>query len=326
MPGAEGRYEWQGHRSLTDLPHSFNPPQHFLATANHNILPPDYRRELGYEWAAPYRFNRIAEVLGAADRKFTLTDFQRLQHDESSLPARELTRLLREAKATPPDLQPYVTLLSNWDCVLGKDSAAAALYEVWLTKLRPAIFKAHLPTNAWTLVSGNISLVKVIEVLKNPNPRWFGPEARAGRDAVLFRTLEQAVTENTTKLGQDPARWRWGSLHRAPFKHSLATDDKRRAVLDLPAVERGGDAFTVNATGGADFQQTAGASFRGILDLEDWDRSVASSVPGQSGQPSSQHYGDLLPLWAEGRYFPLLFSREKVEAAAKERLVLEPMR
>jgi penicillin amidase len=51
---------------------------------------------------------------------------------------------------------------------------------------------------------------------------------------------------------------------------------------------------------------------------------VATSVPGQSGQPGSPHYGDLLPLWAEGRYFPLLFSREKIEAASEERLILEP--
>jgi hypothetical protein len=30
-------------------------------------------------------------------------------------------------------------------------------------------------------------------------------------------------------------------------------------------------------------------------------------------------------LWADGRYFPLLYSREKVEKMAKERLVIEPM-
>ena len=61
------------------------------------------------------------------------------------------------------------------------------------------------------------------------------------------------------------------------------------------------------------------------LDVADWDRSVATSVPGQSGQPGSPHYGDLLPLWADGKYFPLLFSREQVEKQSKNRLVLEPL-
>jgi penicillin G amidase len=94
----------------------------------------------------------------------------------------------------------------------------------------------------------------------------------------------------------------------------------------LPSVEKGGDGNTVNNTNGPGFRQNHGASFREILDVRDWDRSVATSVPGQSGQPGSPHYGDLLPLWAEGRYFPLLYSRSKIEAAARARLTLEPLR
>ena len=97
-------------------------------------------------------------------------------------------------------------------------------------------------------------------------------------------------------------------------------------MFDLKPVSRGGDANTVNATGGARFIQRSGASFREILDLSDWDKSVAINVPGQSAQPESPHYGDLLPLWAEGKYFPLLFSRERIEKNAAERLLLEPKR
>jgi penicillin amidase len=121
-------------------------------------------------------------------------------------------------------------------------------------------------------------------------------------------------------------KWRWGDLHFAEFKHPLSTDDARRAVFDLTSISRGGDGNTVNATAGAKFIQRSGASFREILDLSDWDNSVAINVPGQSGQPESPHYGDLLQLWAEGKYFPLLFTREKIEKHTADRLVLEPKR
>jgi penicillin amidase len=82
----------------------------------------------------------------------------------------------------------------------------------------------------------------------------------------------------------------------------------------------------VNATGysGTSFDQDSGASYREILDLSDWDNSVAVNVPGQSGQPGSPHYSDLLPLWSEGRYFPLVYSREAVEQETTDRLVLQP--
>jgi penicillin amidase len=224
------------------------------------------------------------------------------------------------------ELKPFVELLTKWDCALSRDSAAAVLYEMWQPKLAPAVFKSHVPEKFWPLIAGRVSLEKTIRALKNPQPRWFGDNASSGRDAALLKTLSEAVAEAKSKLGPDPSRWRWGALHTASFRHQLSTTDARRAVFDLPSVERGGDSNTVFATGGPNFRQTHGASFREILDLADWDASVATSVPGQSGQPQSPHYGDLLPLWAEGKYFPLLYSRAKIEAQARERLTLEPAR
>jgi penicillin amidase len=161
-------------------------------------------------------------------------------------------------------------------------------------------------------------------VLEKPSARWFGADTQAGRDAVLFKTLDDAVREAQTKLGGDPAMWRWGALHTASFPHTLSTDDARRTLFDLGPVERDGDTFTVNMTGGANFKQSNGASFRQILDFANWDRSVAINVPGQSGQPASPHYADLLPLWKDGRYFPLLFSRPRIEEVSTEKLLLVP--
>ena len=82
----------------------------------------------------------------------------------------------------------------------------------------------------------------------------------------------------------------------------------------------------VQATGFADgsFEQTSGASYREILDLADWDHSVAINVPGQSGQPGSKHFDDLLPLWRSGQYFPLRYSRHAVDAVTTDRLILQP--
>ncbi|MBO0724158.1 MAG: penicillin acylase family protein [Blastocatellia bacterium] len=327
VPGAEGEYEWQGFLPVSELPQSFNPSKHFVATANHNILPPGYDKELGYEWANPIRFQRISEVLTSAKVKFNVADFEKLQHDEVSLPARELTAVLREAKGVKTELRPFVEMLTSWDCNLGKDSAAAALFEVWLPKLTPAVFKRRVPESAWRSVAGHLSLLKTIDALKNPSPQWFGEEdTRGARDAALLTSLEEAVKEAREQFGDDPSKWRWGKLHVAPFTHPLSTDDERRALFNLPSVERGGDANTVLATGGPGFRQSHGASFREILDVSDWDRSMATNVPGQSGQPGSKHYGDLLQLWAEGKYFPLLYSEKKVEATAKQRLTLEPAR
>ncbi len=72
------------------------------------------------------------------------------------------------------------------------------------------------------------------------------------------------------------------------------------------------------------FDQVGGATFRMILDVGEWDRSLAINSPGQSGVPSSPHFGDLLESWSQGETFPLLYSREKVDKATRQRFLLVP--
>lgn len=324
VPGSSGRYEWNGWLPLSELPRSYNPKKQFIATANHKIIPPGYKHEINFEWSAPFRFQRIEEILGKGNR-FSIEDFERLQHDETSLPARELVpHLLSALKRDSNTRMPYVhLLLKDWDYKLSANSVAAAVYEVWLQKLQTNFAALVVPSEAKSLVSAGSLLRTMMDTLKDQNIKTIGAKQML-KDALLIESLEQAVNELQSKLGSDPKKWRWGDLHLAEFKHPLATDDARREVFDLKSVPRGGDANTVNATGGARFIQRAGASFREILDLADWDNSVAINVPGQSGQPESRHYGNLLPLWAKGEYFPLLFSRGQIEKHAADRLVLEP--
>lgn len=149
----------------------------------------------------------------------------------------------------------------------------------------------------------------------------------AGRDALLVESLKQAVADLRERLGPDMGRWQHGQkkLKHALIRHPLspAVDAELRARLDVGPVPRGGYGSTVNNTGRGD-NQTSGASFRIIADTGDWDSSLGTSNPGQSGDPDSPHYRDLFELWARGKYFPVFFSRQKVESVAEERLVLEP--
>lgn len=309
VPGHTGRYEWEGFLPVRDLPQLYNPATHHVATANHNILPKGYPHAVGFEFAAPFRFRRIEEVLGRG-KKFTVEDFQRLQHDETSLPARELVGMLGERDS------PAVRLLKKWDYVLGKDSGAAALFEVWLRQLPVRYVQSQVAAEARPLVSRNLTMVTLLDLLR--------ATPAATRARILEESLETAVTAARTLLGEDMAAWRWGRVHTLTLRHPLSNSEERRRVLDLGPVGRGGDGNTPNATSGSGFQQGSGASYREVLDLADWDRSVFTSVPGQSGQPGSPHYADLLPLWAEGKYAPLAFTRKAVEKAARHRLVLEP--
>jgi penicillin amidase len=322
-PG-RGGYEWAGFVPAHELPHQFNPTAGFVATANHKMIPEGYPYKVGYEWAPPFRIRRITEVVEQArtsGRKLDVEDMERLQNDVVSLPARELVELLRHA--ANPDAS--VQILLRWDFVVSRDSAAAVLYEIWLQELTREVMKKIAPEKVWKMLD-DWAPSQVLGYLAQPSAELFGAKPEVQRDLVLRESLQAAVERLSKLEGPDPAKWSWGQLHVVWFRHPLDRTPGAEAGLDLGPMSRPGDGYTVNATGypGESFEQVSGASYREILDLSDWDHSLAINVPGQSGQPGSPHYSDLLPLWGEGKYFPLLYSRDAVEKEVTDRLVLEP--
>ena len=316
VPG-DGRFEWAGFVPFDLLPSAFNPPSGFIATANNNILPPNYTTPLNYEWMAPYRAERIAEQL-AGRSGWTRRDFERLQHDEYSTPAAMLVPVLVDAaaKAGRSD-DPAVKVLRRWNFTMSRDSVAPTVYAAWLKALGPRVIGARAKAAA-AAMDHAWDIPTLIWLVTHPD-KSFGPRPAAGRDTVVLKALDDAQADLIKRLGRNPSGWRWGALHQARFHHPVADG------FGLAAVPRGGDENTINATSSdGDYHQVDGASFRQILDLDDWDNSVATSTPGQSGQPGSPHYADLLPLWAEGKYFALPYSRHAVERATAHVLWLEP--
>ncbi len=325
VPG-DGRFEWDGYLPIRELPHIANPERGWWATANHNLIPQNYphRRAVAWTWSDPFRGDRIDEVLGSG-RKVTLADMMQLQHDELSIPARTLVPLLRDRASTDARVEEARTLLLGWDHVLAKESVAAGVYVAWERALGDAVEQHVLPAEV-RAVAGNVGLSRTIKWLLAPDGR-FGVDPIRARDSLLVASLEQAVRDLTQKLGPDIDGWQYG---QPGYKHALirhpmsgAVSAELRSRFDVGPAPRGGYAFTPNATGGGD-NQTSGASFRIITDLSDWDNTVGTNTPGQSGDPDSPHYRDLFPLWADGRYFPAFFSRAKIEAVTGERVTLVP--
>lgn len=312
VPGHTGRYSWSKFLDVEDLPQLVNPESGYIATANHNIVPDGYTHDLGFDWSAPYRFERIDEVLARGGR-FSIEDFKALQLDETSLPARQLVGMLRESSGGPSKAS---AIFDGWDFVLDVESNQAALFEAWVKRLPAKYIEAQAPPASRGLIARYLQLPTLLNGLRTI--------PREQRNRIMSESLDEAFAELASSLGGDPAGWSWGDLHQISFRHPLSNTPARKAVLDLGPVRRGGDGNTPNATRGPGYSQSSGASYRHILDLADWDRSVFTSTPGQSGQPGSPHYDDLLPTWAEGRYVPLVYSRSAVEENTAHRLLLEP--
>ncbi|HMF19187.1 MAG TPA: penicillin acylase family protein, partial [Gemmataceae bacterium] len=324
VPG-HGGCEWQGYLPVKEQPQSFNPASGAIATANHKILPAGYKHKIAFDWAPGYRFERVQQRL-ESKKKFSLDDFRDIQHENTSLPGQVLVRLAKSVDMKDAKLDPYVKLLSSWDGVLSRESAAGPLHAAWIMEMQDALYRSKLPKDRLAAARAVGNMRVLLTALEKADSSWFGDQSKEQRDRLLRSTFARAVDKVKGKLGPDPVKWSWGKLHTATFRHPLASmGPAYEKAFNLGPIGRPGDALTPNNTRhDENFRQLHGATYRHVFDLADWDRGLATSSPGQSGQPGSPHYGDLLPLWAEGQYFPLAFSRSKVEELTRHKLLLKP--
>lgn len=324
VPG-DGRYEWDGYLEIIEKPNAYNPEVGYIETSNSNYTAPDYPHldAIAYTWTDPYRWARGSELLNSG-RKFNMTDMIEFQHDYLSIPARSLTPFFEDLRADDPQVETARQMLLDWDFRLDRDSVEAGIYIAFERQLLDNIEALKVPDVASDYL--NVGMKTTIDMLLAPDGD-FGSDPLAGRDKFVLDTLAQAVANLREKLGPNIQNWIYG---QADYKHALirhplgaAVNEEIRSRLEVGPVPRGGNGYTLGATGSGD-NQTSGASFRIFVDTRDWDNTLGMNTPGQVGDPDSPLYDNLFELWANDKVFPAFYSREKIESVLFEKLDLLP--
>jgi len=327
VPG-NGTYEWEGYLPIIEKPNTLNPAKGFIATANQNVTPENYTHwnAVGYTWSDPFRGNRIDEVLSPHD-SLTLEDLTSLQVDYLSLPARALIPMLLKIPFQGRNNKAK-SKLKDWDYRLDPHSIEAAIYAAFERALEQLAHELLVPTEVQSFIT-RINLTKLIGWLSEPSSEIFGSIPEKTRTALLTQAFQRGVESLTQKLGPDMTQWQYGQakLKHTYLEHALGkwVDEKTQKLLNLGPLPRGGNAYTPGSTG-SDYQQRSGASFRMIVNTGDWDATIATNGPGQSGNPASPFYNNLFEPWTQDRYFPLYFDRSKIEAVTVHTNILMPDR
>lgn len=325
VPG-DGSYEWDGYLPIIAKPNLYNPTSGIFLTSNENVTPNDYifKDALGYSWSDPFRGDRVAEELFSG-KKQTLQSMAALQTDYYSIPARELIPLLGDLEITDEQTAKAQDLLLNWkDFTLDKNSIEAGIYVAWERALKQSMTELLVPKAVQRYHS--MQLKKVIDWLVVPDSK-FGANPIAGRDAFLVTALKKAINSLNKKLGTDMKKWQYGQekYKHIYLKHPMSNAVKAdmRQKLDVGPAPRGGNGYTVGSTGGRD-NQPSGGSFRIIVDCVDWDACLGTNSPGQSGNPDDPFYDNLFDIWAKDKFFPVFYSRKKVEGVLAKKMILMP--
>jgi len=323
VPGWTSDHEWDGWLAFEELPWSRDPGRGYVVTANNRIHDEDYPHLIGLDFHTPFRAARITELIEEGP-VLDVDAAARMQVDTVSLPARALLPRLLAVPASTEGATRALELLESWDGDLRADSAPAAIHQAWMGKIAARVLGAEEDPEtfevyfAWREAFSCRALPRLLEGDPPVGGSW---------DGLLADALEEALHELRERLGEDPASWRWGSLHRVRFAHPLARLPMVGSMFVAAEHELGGDEQTVlqaGVDGRLGFEPVVIPSWRAVVDLGDLDRSVAVLTTGQSGNPASPHWADQAPLWAAGDQRPCPFTRPAVEAAAERSLTLVP--
>ncbi len=334
VDGSSGNNDWKGFIPFVEIPSSFNPSQGFLVSANQR---PTLENDpyLGWSWVDRYRAARINEVLQASS-SIGIEGMKALQLDHISVAAREFIPLLLKAfepltdggaslHAKAPDA---ISLLQDWDFDMDAEEIAPTLYWMWLNSYREATFRDDWNSTGLTLV--RLPSMSVLEEItkSEPSSRWFDDVETdtkvEGRDDIIRAALVKTLDDLERELGPEIADWLWGEAHVLQVRHLTEIE-----ALSSEVMARDGGRFTVDVAAGSlsdgQLLVTSGPSWRMIVDFAPArgggaPEGLGSYPGGQSGNPLSVHYQDMLELWLKGEYQKLtLTEQDEMMAASSSR-------
>ena len=329
VPGWTGEYDWESEIPHKEMPHVLNPECGYIISCNNKITDDEYPHYLGNSFMNGYRANRVKQRFDET-KKLDFQVYKDLHLDFASLPGRRLKEgLIKGFRTAKPKAQKLIDILSNWDCILDKNSIGGTVYEVFLYTLLRNTVEPHLDqdlTDQYLGLGEHPLLLPVSELLgnsteaiftifQNPNSKWV-PSGKAALH-LIEKSLVESCLWLEENMGNKSSGWAWGKIHQIEFQHSMAIKKPLDKVFNIGPFQIGGDTDTVHQTAfnpSSPYHATSWCpSNRIIMDVGNWDACIGISPPGQSGILGSDHYSDMADLWLKGEYVPLYWSREKVE-------------
>jgi penicillin amidase len=318
MPGT-GACDVDGVIPYQAVPQAYDPPSHLIATDNQRPVSGDYPYYVGtafdfydpgYRAAHAYSALKAAEPLTPASiaaLQTSLTDPLAVRLLPSVVSA------LSAAGLTGPD-QAAAALLRSWNGDMDQGSAAASLWWTFWRSYLNTVFApwwqaGKVPVSKdpldLSITPGDAPLDEDLEAwtLGDPaNAAFTGPRGKgpANAAAAIAAAFKKAVAHLSVQLGGAPATWTWGRIHERSFP-SITGDPG----LGYGPRAAGGDPFTEDAADGG-LDASTGPSWRMIAALGTGGISARGVYPGgQSENPASPWYANLVGLWWDGQYLPV---------------------
>jgi penicillin amidase len=351
--GNAGAQEWIGYVPRADMPWQLDPVGGQIVTANNAPVDAQYPHWLGSDWDPGYRAARIGQLLGNIPGKLTAEDMRSIQLDTHVLRADKIMPRLEQLGpiATTDDGRLLWARMVDWNRECDVNSLGCAAYMSVEVALQRAIFDDELGPIARDYVGSTFAWEALASVLGEPGGPWWtdttpgAPVGVVDAPGLAGAAIDRTAAQLRTAYG-DPENWTWGRLHQVTFRESTLGSS---GILPLELLFNAPGRPVAGADGAINnnyyrislaypdpdkpgsvgvgieklFEVSNGPSYRFTIDMGDLDGAQIVITTGQSGNPFDAHYGDMIPIWAEGQTVPLPFSGGNIVANTTQTLTLQ---
>lgn len=336
VPGDDPASAWRDEPiPFASMPSWSGGPSAFLVTANNPPTNDPAHRRLGGEWTQGFRAARIEQQL-AARTDWSIPSTRALQMDVYSLPWEEVRARVLSLDVHDPIAGEALRILERWDGHVRARGSGPVVYSLFMAAVSRRLVDAVVEQTAPLAVGAGVHefittnsynarrLGQVVDVLRSGTERWGG----VGVDAVLRASLSEAMASAMKRLGPDRTTWDLGRLRPLTFEHPLGSLPIIGRAFDVGPIMWGGEAASVGMCTANPTDPCANpvvvATFRMVVEIGAWERATFVLPTGNSGNPTSPHYTDQLPLWEAGDGIHIAWSSQAVADATVATLRLVP--
>jgi len=315
MDGSNPAHDWQGWIPVDQNPTVKNPSRGFVSSANQFSTDPTYPYYLGWRFAPSERAIRINERLEKM-QKATVDSLRMLQNDNFNVEARRILPVLMKilnADSTETN-NPAYQALAKWNMKNDANEVGATIFERWIKELRYIVFEDEFPMKDLNSPMTYPSRNRMWDMVVNePTAKWFDDVSTKNKQEtlqdVVKHSFKASIDSLTLKHGSmSPENWAWNKVKSTDINHLGRLPGFGRQ--DIP---NGGGAGIVNAT-----TELNGPSWRMVVQLDKgWPKAYGLYPGGQSGNPASPFYDNMIDKWAKGDLNELLFMKSKDEKSSR---------
>jgi len=311
LDGTDPKSDWQGWITADQNPTVKNPPRSFVSSANQSSTDQTYPYYINWEFSSYERARRINDKLSAM-KNITADSMRVMQSDSYSLFAENLLPgildkvNLNSLNATQKEA---FNLVNKWNKYFDANEIAASVFDLWSKRLFFNIWDDEFTIA--TVPMRYPSRDRTIElIIKEPNSKWFDNVKTAQKETLadlVNESFKYTCDSLERKYGAIGKSWEWANVKHTNVPHLAKIPGFGSKTLLI-----GGAKSTINA-----MSESNGPSWRMVVELGKTPKGHGVFPGGQSGNPGSQFYDNMIDTWAKGELFDLYFMKSPNDPSAK---------